>query len=159
MICIFWGQIWRLTLFKMKGPNVFKAKDIMVSAVISVKPSTEAYEAIRLLVENNITGLPVVNDDMSLAGIVSEKDVLKLLYYNGEATGEVATTVEKYMTKEVVSFDENENLIEICDSFIKNHFRRVPILSDGKLVGIISRRDIIKYILHLRHKDKVMVVS
>ena len=138
---------------------MFRAKDIMVSAVISVKPETETYEAIRLLVENNITGLPVVNDDMTLAGIVSEKDVLKLLYYNGDGTDENVATVEKYMTKKVISFDENENLIEICDSFIKNHFRRVPILSKGKLIGIISRRDIIKYILHLRHKDNVMVMS
>ena len=138
---------------------MFRAKDIMVSAVVSVKPETATYEAIKLLVENNITGLPVVNDDMTLAGIITEKDVLKLLYYNGDGTDENIATVEKYMTKEVVSFDENENLIEICDSFIKNHFRRVPILSKGKLVGVISRRDIIKYILHLRHKDKVMVVS
>ncbi|MBL7152939.1 MAG: CBS domain-containing protein [Phycisphaerae bacterium] len=46
------------------------------------------------------------------------------------------------------------DLIDIAESFIKNHFRRVPIVAQGKLVGIISRKDIIKYILKLRRQDK-----
>jgi len=122
---------------------MFKAKDIMNTDVITVKRKTEIYDAIRILVENNITGLPVVNDDMTLAGIISEKDVLRLLYNMEDKPG----NVEDFMTKDVISFDQEDNLIEIAESLIKSGFRRVPILKEGKLTGIISRKDVIKYII------------
>jgi CBS domain-containing protein len=134
---------------------MFKAKIIMTSNVISVKRQTEIYDAIRILVENNITGLPVVNDDMSIAGIITEKDVLKLLY----DVNSKANKVEDFMTKGVVSFNEEDSLIDITECLIKNSFRRVPITAGGKLVGIISRKDIIAYILKLRHKDKALIES
>ncbi len=132
---------------------MFKAKEIMNKEVITVKRKTEIYETIRILVENNITGLPVVNDDMTLAGIISEKDVLRLLYDMEDKPG----NVEDYMTKEVASFDKEDSLIDITECLIKNDFRRIPILEDGKLVGILSRKDIIACILKLRHKNKAVV--
>jgi CBS domain-containing protein len=128
---------------------MFDASTIMTKTIISVKKDTDIYEAIRILVENNITGLPVVNDDMTLAGIISEKDVLSLLSNAQDKPG----NVEDYMTKDIITFNEKDSLIDIADCFINHHFRRVPILSDGKLAGLISRKDIIKFILHLRHKD------
>jgi CBS domain-containing protein len=134
---------------------MFKAKTIMKTNLISVTKDTEIYEAIRTMVENNITGLPVVNDDQTIAGIVTEKDVLSLLYNTGDRAGKV----EDFMTREVASFDQNDNLIDITESFINNHFRRVPITDNGKLVGIISRKDIITYILKLRHKDRTPVTT
>jgi CBS domain-containing protein len=102
------------------------------------------------MVERNITGLPVVNDDMTLAGIISEKDVMKLLYDIEDKPGKV----EDFMTETSFSFDREGSLIDVAECFVKNHFRRVPITSEGKLVGIVSRKDIIKYILELRHKDR-----
>jgi len=132
---------------------MFEAKIIMETHLITVKRQTPVYEAIRTMVENNVTGLPVVDDDMILRGIITEKDVLSLLY-NIEDT---ADKVEDFMTKGIVSFDQEDSLIDIAESFIKNHFRRVPIVAQGKLVGIVSRKDIIRYILRLRHKDKAVV--
>ncbi len=129
---------------------MFKAKEIMKTGVITVKKETGIYETIRILMENNITGLPVVNDDMTLAGIISEKDVLRLLYDMEDKPG----NVENFMTKDVITFDQEDSLIDIAESLIKNDFRRVPILEEGKLIGILSRKDIIAYILKLRHKDK-----
>ncbi|MBW8017862.1 MAG: CBS domain-containing protein [Planctomycetes bacterium] len=130
---------------------MFKASTIMTTDVICVNKQTGIYKAIESMVENNITGLPVVNDDMTLAGIISEKDVLSLLY-NMEDRPD---TVEHYMTLNPICFDADDSLIEIAECFIKNNFRRVPIISDGKLAGIVSRKDIIAYILKLRHKDNV----
>ena len=124
----------------------------MVDKVRTVKKDMGIYDAIQTMVANNITGLPVVNDDMTLAGIITEKDVLKLLY-NMELQ---ASTVAHYMTSEVVCFDEEESLIDIAECFINHHFRRVPILREGKVVGVISRKDIVGYILKLRHKDKAV---
>ena len=119
-----------------------ETRTIMSTDVVSVRRDAPIYEAIELLVAKDITGIPVVNDDGTLAGIVTEKDILSLLGDVRFATG----TVEQYMTRDVVAFDVEEDFIAICECLMKNHFRRVPILSDGKLVGIVSRHDIIKYI-------------
>lgn len=129
---------------------MFKAKSAMTETTITVNEDTPVYEAMRLLVQNGITGLPVVSDDMQLLGMVSEKDMLRLLY---EERLEKAT-VSDFMTREVVSFDENADLIDVCECLINNSFRRVPITSGGKIAGIISRADIIKYILTIRKEDK-----
>lgn len=132
---------------------MFEAKTLMKTKLITVKQDSSIYEAIRLLVNKNITGLPVVDDEGVLVGIVSEKDMLRLLYNIKDKAG----SVQEFMTKSVVCFTEDDSLIDIAESFIDNHFRRVPIVRDNKLVGIISRRDIVEYILKLRRKDKVAV--
>lgn len=128
---------------------MFEAKTVMKADVVAVKRQTPIYEAIRTMVENNITGLPVVNEDMSLAGIITEKDVLKLLYNIEDKPG----NVEDFMTKGVVGFNEDDSLIDITECLIRNNFRRVPIVAEGKLAGIVSRKDVIAYILKLRRKD------
>lgn len=129
---------------------MLKAKDIMTENVVSVKRDTPIYEALELLVKYNITGIPVVREDMILVGVLSEKDVLRLFYaHEGEEEG----TVNDFMTQPAVHFDEKESLLDICDCLTNNYFRRVPVTSEGKLVGIISRTDIINYILQLRRND------
>jgi CBS domain-containing protein len=144
---------------RQKEISMFEAKTVMKTDVFTVKRQTPIYEAIELLVENHITGLPVVNDDMTLAGIVTEKDVLKLLsnldvlMVVPDLKDSVAA-VEDFMTKDVVSFDQNDDLFDICECLIDNSFRRVPVTSGGKVVGIISRRDVVGFILKMRDKDK-----
>jgi CBS domain-containing protein len=135
---------------KDNNMEIFKAKNIMATDIAYVKKDTPIYDAIGIMIEKNITGLPVVNDDMSIAGIISEKDVLRLLYDVDQTPG----NVEDFMTKGTVIFNEDDSVIDIAECFIKNNFRRVVITSGGKLTGIVSRKDIIKIILHLRHKDK-----
>ena len=94
----------------------------------------------------DITGLPVVDDSMKLMGIISEKDIINLLCDPDAKPG----LVQDCMTREVVSFGWDDSLFEICHCLINNNFRRVPILEKGKLTGIISRRDIIVYIMQNR---------
>ncbi len=117
------------------------AKEIMSSSVLTVNLHMKLVDVIKLLVENNVTGLPVVDEDMNLIGVVTEKDILKVLYNK-----EKSKAVRDLMSQEVVSFDENTDLINIFKCLVENSFRRVPITSSGKLVGIISRRDIIKFL-------------
>jgi len=128
---------------------MLRAKAIMRTNPIAVKKETPIYEAIKTLVENNVASLPVVNDDMTLVGIVSQKDLLEVMY-NEEKPGKV----EDFMTKNVFSFNQENSLVDIAECFIKNHFRKVPIVSEGKLVGVVDKMDIIKYILKLRCKDE-----
>ena len=129
---------------------MLKAIDIMTENVVSVKKDTPIYEALKLLSKYNITGIPVVREDMILVGVLSEKDVLRLFYAHED---EEEGTVNDFMTQPAVHFDEKESLLDICDCLTNNYFRRVPVTSEGKLVGIISRKDIINYILQLRRKD------
>jgi CBS domain-containing protein len=121
---------------------MFETKTVMSTDVVSAKRDTPICEVIELLVANDITGIPVVNDDGTLAGIVTEKDILSLLASVKCTTG----TAEQCMTRDVIAFDIEDDFIAICECLMKNHFRRVPILAGGKLAGIVSRTDIIKYI-------------
>lgn len=132
-----------------KETSMLEAKDIMTEKVISVTEDTPIYQAVELLVENNISGIPVITEDRILIGILTEKDVLSLFYGNEEDEN---LTVQDFMTPHTVFFDANENLINVCDYLLNNYFRRVPVVSDGKLVGIISRRDIIKHALDKNRK-------
>lgn len=123
-----------------------KAKDIMTRDVITVKTDTPIYEAMEFVAKYDISGIPVVDDDMSLLGILSEKDMINLLHTPEDYE---AKTVNDFMTQPALYFEENESLLDVCDFLKKNVFRRVPITSKGKLVGIISIKDVIKYILQL----------
>ena len=128
---------------------MFHAKDVMATDLVTVTPETPIFEALRILVEANITGLPVVDHENNLKGIVSEKDLLQLLY-NAAAGNDAVSSI---MTENVTTFDVDDDLVDVCECLINNAFRRVPILSQGKLAGIISRRDIIRFILKVRKSE------
>ena len=128
---------------------MLRAKDIMTENIISVRKDTPIYEAVELMVKHGISGMPVVEDDMTLVGILSEKDVIILVYGKEDDENK---TVNDFMTQPAVYFDENESLLDICDFLRKNIFRRVPITSKEKLVGIISIKDVLEYILELRRE-------
>lgn len=124
-------------------------KSIMTKEVITVRPETPIYEAMQLLLKHRISGMPVVDEENRLRGILTEKDVLRILLYRTDV--ELKETVADYMTKEVVSFTEDDSAILICQFFMKSPIRRVPIVRDGKLIGIVSRRDIISLILEAKN--------
>jgi CBS domain-containing protein len=130
---------------------MLKVKDVMTKDVISVKKETPIYEAMELMRKKDITGMPVIEDDMTLVGVITEKDLLRLFYADGDEKNQ---TVAFFMTRPAVSYRENENLRSVCDFMMINYFRRVPVVSkQGKLVGIISRPDIIDYILEQRRQN------
>ena len=126
---------------------MLKAKDVMTKDAISVKENTPIYEALELFVKYDISGMPVVEEDMTLIGVLSEKDVIALFYDDGPGEDR---KVGDYMTQPPIYFDEEDSLRDVCDFLVKNIFRRVPITSDNKLVGIISIRDMLNVILKRR---------
>ncbi|MBC8468786.1 MAG: CBS domain-containing protein [Planctomycetes bacterium] len=130
------------------------AEDFMTKHVISVKKDTPIYDALELLRKNDITGMPVIEDDMTLAGVITEKDVLGLFYAEGDDQNK---TVDFFMTRPAVSFRVDESLVNVCDFMVAHHCRRVPVVSTkGKLVGIISRPDIIDYIIMQRRMQALV---
>ena len=126
---------------------MLKAKDIMTREVVSARRNTRVEEVLELLLGNEIAGMPVVEEHMTLVGIVTEKDLLGLFY---EPEGRKKNTVEHFMTQPAVHFDENESLDEICKCLLEVTFRRVPVTKEGKVVGIVSRPDVLKCVLKQR---------
>ena len=120
--------------------------DLMSTDVVTAGPDTTILEATNILVKHNISGLPVVDNKKKLLGIVSEKDLLRLTYglkTRSYTSNDSPKTVQEVMTKEIVTFDEDDSLSDIIKCLMENNFRRVPILSGDKLVGIISRKDLL----------------
>jgi len=130
---------------------MLKVKNIMTKDVISVKRVTPIYQAVEILLKNEITGMPVVEDDMTLSGVITEKDCLRLFYADED---EKNKTVEYFMTRPAVYYKEDDSLQTICDFMMINYFRRVPVISkEGIVVGIISRPDVLNHILKLRRDE------
>lgn len=132
---------------------MLKAKDIMTKEVVVVWPETSVKEALELMLAHSISGIPVVNKQMSLVGIITEKDLLGLL---SDAQQVEERKVEEFMTQPVVHFEEDENIEDICKCLLDVSFRRVPVTKDEKVVGIVSRPDVLKYVL-LLNSSKVKV--
>jgi len=120
-----------------------KAADIMTKNVITAKKDMLLTDVIALLLRWHISAMPVVDHEDKMVGIVSEIDLVNLAF-DGNAAD---TTVEEVMVTDIVSFSPNTELADFVQTFSKRHLRRVPIIDEGKVVGIVSRRDILREIL------------
>jgi CBS domain-containing protein len=130
-----------------------RAKDIMTKQVVTVGRHTSVETAIQLMLENEIAGIPVVEEDRTLVGIVTEKDLLSLFYGPQDAAEK---TVQDFMTQPAVHFDEDESLADICRLLLEVTFGRVPVTSKDRVVGIVSRPDVIRCILQqMSQKENV----
>jgi CBS domain-containing protein len=123
--------------------KTLNAIDIMEKNVITIGPEVTLDKAIKRLLENRISGMPVVDDNGKIVGIVSEKDILNFLFCGYLHN----TKVREAMTENFVHFPPDARIEKIAVSISKYQFRRVPIVEDGKVIGIVSRRDIIRHVL------------
>ncbi len=114
------------------------AKDIMTTRVVTVKPSTPIADAARLLVRRKISGVPVVDekDKTKVVGILTEADLL--------AAPSGAKTVAEVMRRRVISVAPDTSVDDIAATLVKRKIKRVPVLDGGKLVGIVSRIDVLR---------------
>lgn len=123
-----------------KADGELLAEDIMRRGLLTLPPDAPLYDAMDMISKHHITGLPVVDGAMHLLGIITEKDVLNYCLRPFPAN----STVAAFMTTNVVAFDRKAGLDLICECLIVKDFHRVPIVDEGRLVGIISRSDILK---------------
>jgi CBS domain-containing protein len=126
---------------------MFKASDVAKKMVITTRPDTPIYDAIRLMANRNLTALPVVDAQLNLVGVLSERDVLRLLY---ETVDRVDQTVADYMSTQVTCLDVNASLIDLCDQLIDSGSRVIPLTENGKLAAVASRSDLIQGILRVK---------
>lgn len=118
------------------------AKDLMTTQVISVEPDDPIRKAIDLMLTHRVSGLPVVDDSGQLLGILSEFDVLELVWEGDPGTAEVY----HYMSRNVHTIDENADLDTVAERFRTLGVRRLPVVSGEQLVGIISRHDLLDHL-------------
>ena len=128
-----------------------KVKDYMTTNLITFKPEQSVEEVINSLIKNRISGGPVVNNNNELIGIISEGDCIKQIsesrYYNMPLDN---STIEKHMVTNVETIDGNMNIFDAANKFLVSKRRRFPILENGRLVGQISQKDILKAALKLK---------
>ncbi len=119
-----------------------KVKDYMTRRLITFKPKTNVVEAMDVFLKNRISGAPVVDDDGNLVGILSEVDLMQVIVqdsYYDESVG----IVGDYMRTEVDTVDPEMDIYTLAEKFIKEHRRRYPVMYEGRLVGQVSRRDVL----------------
>ena len=124
-------------------------KDYMAAQLVSVHPDAEAYEAIVLLLKHRISGMPVVDEAGTLVGILSERDCLKTLV-SAEYYELPTALVKDLMSTELVTVDPDTDILEVAQLFLDNRFRRLPVVKRDRLVGQISRRDVLRAIQEMR---------
>ncbi|MBL4605209.1 MAG: CBS domain-containing protein, partial [Flavobacteriaceae bacterium] len=120
--------------------------DYMTTKLITFKPEESIQEVIEKLIKNRISGGPVVNENNELIGVISEGDCIKHIseskYYNMPLGS--SHTVKDSMVSEVETIDKNMNIFDAASKFISSRIRRFPIVENGKLIGQISQKDILK---------------
>lgn len=128
-----------------------KVSDYMTTDLITFRPDQAVEDVINTLIRYKISGGPVVNENNELVGIISEGDCLKQIsesrYYNMPIEKD---NVEKRMVKDVETIDGNMNVFDAANKFLQSRRRRFPILENGKLVGQISQKDILKAAIQLK---------
>jgi len=120
-----------------------RIKTYMSRELITLTPDMEINRAMHLLIDNRISGAPVLDATGNLVGMLSQKDCLKAAlhatYYR-----EWGDTVAGYMSGPPEALDAELDLVEAAEAFLASPFRRFPVLSEGRLVGQISRSDLLR---------------
>ncbi len=148
---------------------MFKASNIMTKKIVSVSPETEITVAAKLMFEHHFNGLPVVDEAGRLLGIICQDDliiqqkkvplpsfftlldgIIPLVSYKKiekEVEKMVATTVAQAMTSNPITVDPGTSLEDIASLMLKNNVHTLPVLEQGKLVGIIGKEDILRTLM------------
>lgn len=142
-----------------------RVKEIMQSNVVKIFPQTTYAEAAKLMYINNFSGLPVVDNNEKIMGIISEKDLFRALYPDYQKFIENPENylnyeeqekrileiknnpVSLYMNKNVISISPQASMMAAGGIMLARHIHRLPVIDNSKIVGIITRNDIYKTIL------------
>ena len=115
----------------------------MSRELITLTPDMEINRAMNLLIDNRISGAPVLDANGNLVGMLSQKDCLKAALH-ASYFREWGDSVADYMSTEPVALDADLDLVEAAEAFLASSFRRFPVMSEGRLVGQISRSDLLR---------------
>ena len=117
----------------------------MDTKVPTIPPDMPILDAVDFLLEHKVTGAPVVSENGDMVGILTAKDLLRLLSH-GDQNEMPTDLVESYMTTGVITVEPRMNIYFVAGVFLTQTFRRLPVVEKGKLVGAITRFDILRAI-------------
>ncbi len=118
-------------------------KDYMSKTLVTFKPDTNVLDAVHALVEHRVAGAPVVDDQGNIVGMLSEFDCIKVALqagYHGDYGGQVSD----FMTRDVTTVNAEMSIIDLAQKFANEGYRRFPVTDKNRLVGQISRRDVLR---------------
>ena len=118
-------------------------REFMAANLVTFTPDMEILRAINALVEKRISGATVVDERGNIVGMLSEQDCMKVALHAGYH-GEPGGRVSEYMSTEVKTIDADTSILELAELFLKSPYRRYPVMKDNRLVGQISRRDVLR---------------
>ena len=118
-------------------------KDHMTKNVATLRPDMEISHAAQYLIAHNISGAPVLDKHGRLVGILTERDCMKVAMQGGYH-GLPAGLVEEYMSRDPESVSPEQSVLTLAEKFINGRYHRYPVMDSGRLVGIISRRDVMR---------------
>ena len=146
-----------------------KISDIMSTDVITVQPDTKISQAASQLLGNHINGLPVVDQDNNLVGIICQSDLIvqqkklpvptvftlldglipltSMSHLEKEVQKMAATTVDQAMTPNPTAVSPDMDLEDVADLMVKKNFHTIPVVQDGKLVGVVGKEDVLKTLI------------
>ena len=119
--------------------------------VVSIEPNASLAEAVRLLAEKRIGAAVILGADRRLAGIISERDIVRVLAERGAAV--LDEPVSRTMTRKVESCNESETVAQIMERMTEGKFRHMPVVDQGQVVGVVSIGDIVKHRLHEMERE------
>jgi len=154
---------------QIESDAMLKVKDIMTRELITVSPGTEIVYATKLLLENRINGVPVTDEKGKLVGILCQSDLIAqqkklpipsfFTFLNGlipltsmkqiekQVQKITATTVAQAMTKNPVTVQPDTGIEEVAALMVDKNFHTIPVVDEGKLVGILGKEDILRTLI------------
>lgn len=120
-------------------------------SVVSVLPNQTLSEVITILAKHRIGAVVVVNDEMQILGILSERDIVRILSHNAPSV--LDAPVGEHMTAPVVTCSGDHTIDWVMNEMTTNRFRHMPVVKDGKLNGIVSIGDVVKYKLAMAEAE------
>lgn len=132
-------------------PSKLTVADVMTSQLVIFKPEQSIHEVMRAFIKHRISGGPVVDESGKLVGVISEADCMKEIsdsrYFNLPILDK---SVAHFMTKEVDTIDANTRVFDAASLFSKSSRRRYPVMENKRLVGQVSRKDIVIAALEMK---------
>ena len=125
------------------NPRSCIVRDYMTSHPVTFKPEMDVLDAVHELVKHRIAGAPVVDDHGEVIGMLSEFDCMKVALDSGYY-GDAGGPVSEYMSSTVESVDADMSIVNLAEKFLNTKFRRFPVMTENRLIGQISRRDVLR---------------
>ena len=123
--------------------HTLNVRDYMTRSLVTLQPDQDVIDAAIMLSERRISGAPVVDATGNLAGILSDTDCIRAMLKVGFDPG-LKGLVSEFMSPDVIVVDIDDSILDVAERFVNVRFRRYPVLEDNRVVGVVSRSDVMR---------------